>query len=140
MRQEEPYTPCDVFQVPQSHPHWSARPTCEEMNQVNELFGLFDRKHLNGVVVACKFTFRRIQPCKERAHPAYDYRGENDDTWEKAKKLMEQAVLDRIADLFSGDTPHILPDQMKAFNVLRQPPQVRETCIVVWCTVHDDSS
>lgn len=122
MRQEESNTPCVVFQVPQNHRNLSARPTQEEMNQVHELFGLFDQKRLNGVVVAYNFTFRWIQPCKERAHPAYDYRGEIDGTRERAEKLTEQDVLGRIADLFTGDTMHIMENQMKAFNVLRQPP------------------
>jgi hypothetical protein len=45
------------------------------MEQVRELLTLLNHKKLYGVVVATNFIFWRIQPCKERAHPGYEFRG-----------------------------------------------------------------
>jgi hypothetical protein len=36
------------------------------MVQVEELFGLIDRKKLDGSLVTANFVVRRMQPCKDR--------------------------------------------------------------------------
>ena len=47
-----------------------------------ELLELSKGLELRGELVAASFIVRRIQPCKERAHPAFDFKGDNDGTRE----------------------------------------------------------
>ena len=50
------------------------------MEQVKELLGLIKGVRTNGGLVAASFIVRRIQPCKERAHPGFKLEGETDGT------------------------------------------------------------
>ena len=54
--------------------------TSADMDQVKELLGLIRGMKMNGVVVAVSFIVCRIQPCKERAHPGFDFKGDTNDT------------------------------------------------------------
>ena len=53
------------------------------MKQVRELLDLLEGIEISGELVAASFIVRRIQPCKERAHPGFDYRGDDDGTRER---------------------------------------------------------
>ena len=66
---------------------WSERPRLNGMEQVRELLWLIDRRRFDRVVVAMNFTFCRIQTCKERAHPAFEYRGDTDGTHEVPEEI-----------------------------------------------------
>ena len=66
---------CDLDQIPIINARWSERPSANGMEQVIELLALIDRRRLDGVIVATNFTFRRVQPSKERAHPGYEFWG-----------------------------------------------------------------
>lgn len=80
---------------------------------------------VNGVGVSVNFIFRRIMPCKERAHPAYDFKGETNFTRERPKILDKDEVLICAATLFAlGSAYHIL-DQARAYSCARPPPPVR---------------
>ena len=50
------------------------------MDQVNELLGLIKGVKTNGGLVAVSFIVRHIQPCKERVHPGFEFKGETDRT------------------------------------------------------------
>ena len=50
------------------------------MNQVKELLRLIKGMKMNGVAVVVSFIVRRIQPCKERAHLGFDFKGDTDGT------------------------------------------------------------
>jgi len=50
------------------------------MDQVKELLGLVKGMKMDGVVVAVSFIVRRIQPCKVRAHPGFDFKRDTDNT------------------------------------------------------------
>ena len=69
----EPYVQCDIDQVPVANTKWSERLGLDGMEQVRELLRLINHKRFDGVDVAMNFTFRRIQPCKERAHPVFEF-------------------------------------------------------------------
>ena len=69
---------CDIDQIPVSNARWSERPNASGMEQVRELMALIDRRRVDGVIVATDFTFRRCQPSKEKAHPAYQFYGDTD--------------------------------------------------------------
>ena len=45
-----------------------------------ELLDLIKGVELRGELVAASFIVWRVQPCKERAHLAFDYKGDNDGT------------------------------------------------------------
>jgi hypothetical protein len=43
--------------------------------QVREILQLIDQRRFYGIIVASKFVFHRVQPCKERAHPGFEVGG-----------------------------------------------------------------
>ena len=71
------------------------------MEQVRELLDLIKGMEISSELVAASFIVRRIQPCKERAHPGFDYRGDDDGTRERTKRLTKKIVLERSAELFA---------------------------------------
>jgi hypothetical protein len=75
-------------------------------------------------LVATSFIVRRVQPYKERAHPAFDYKGDNDGTRENTDLLMKKEVIDRAMDLFTSNVSFSWPKGTKAFNCTNPPPQV----------------
>jgi hypothetical protein len=81
-QEQEPFVACDVSQIPKQHESWSVRPTCVEMEQVQDLLGLFDRNQIDGPIVTTNLIFRQVQPCKERVHLMYEYSGSDDVTQE----------------------------------------------------------
>jgi hypothetical protein len=65
------------------------------MVQVEELLGMIrmiDRRQLDGLTIALNFISRRVQPCKERVHPLYEYSGSGDPTRESARNLSREEV------------------------------------------------
>ena len=71
------------------------------MEQVRELLNLLEGIEISGELVAVSFIVCRIQPCKERAHPGFDYRGDDDGTRERTERLTKQIVLERAVELFA---------------------------------------
>ena len=104
--------------------------TSADMEQVKELLELIRGMKMNRVVVAVSFIVRRVQPCKERAHPSFDFKGDTDGTWERTERLTKEAVLHRDADLFTPNVPYSMPGQPKAFNCTNPPPQVKISTVV----------
>ena len=92
---------CDVDQIPVSNARGSKRPSTNGMEQVTELLALIDWRRLDGVIVATNFTFRRVQPRKERAHLGYEFQGETDGTWEVPKEISRDEAKWRISMMFS---------------------------------------
>ena len=50
------------------------------MEQVREVLGLIKGVKTNYGLVAASFIMRCIQPCKERAHVGFDFKGDTDST------------------------------------------------------------
>jgi len=94
------------------------------MEQVMELLDLIKGVELRGELVVASFTVRRIQPYKERAHPMFDYKGDNDGTRENTDRLTKKEVIDRAMDLFTSNVSFSWPKGTKAFNCTNPPPQV----------------
>ena len=65
---------------------------------------------INGKLVATSFIVRRVQPCKERAHPGFDFKGDDDGTRERTEQLTRKDVLERATELFASNA---------SFNVSR---------------------
>jgi hypothetical protein len=64
------------------------------MVQVRELLELIDRRRIDGPYVAANYMFRRVQPCKDRVHPMFEYTGTADPTRETLE-VMPHGELDR---------------------------------------------
>ena len=67
-------------------------PSSANMEQVSKLLSLIKGVKTNGGLVATSFIVRRIQPCKERAHPAFEFKGETDGTRERTEMLSRDIV------------------------------------------------
>ena len=85
---------------------------------------------MNGVVVVVSFIVHRTRPCKERAHPSFDFKGDTDGTWEWTERLIKEAVLHQAAELFAPNVPFSVLGQPKAFNCMNPPPQVKISTVV----------
>ena len=71
------------------------------MEQVRELLDLIKGVEINGELVATSFIVCHVQPCKERAHPGFDFKGDDDRTRERTKRLLRKDVLERAVELFA---------------------------------------
>ena len=79
------------------------------MEQVKELLELIRGMKMNGVVVAVRFIVRRVQPCKERDHLGFDFKGDIDGTQERTERLTKEGVLHRAAELFASNMSYSVP-------------------------------
>jgi hypothetical protein len=123
-QEQEPFIACDVAQIPEQQESWSARPSSAKMVQVEVLLGMFDRNRLDGPMVALNFIYRRVQPCKERVHPLYEYSGLGDPTRESARNLRHKEVNWWLAQLFDLSGYRLPSNTMKAYKLIVSPPQV----------------
>ena len=73
-------------------------------------------------LVAASFIVRRVQPCKERAHPGFDYKGDDNGTRESTERLTKKEVIARATELFTSNASFSWPKQTKAFNCMNPPP------------------
>ena len=100
------------------------------MEQVRELLDLIKGVEISSELVAASFIVHRIQPCKERSHPGFDFKGDTDLTQERMKRLMKEVVLCRATELFAPNVPFSVLGQPKAFNCMNPPPQVKISTVV----------
>ena len=77
---------------------------------------------INGKLVVASFIVRRVQPCKERAHPGFDFKGDNDGTRESTGRLSKDDVLERAAELFAPNASFSISEQTRANNCMNPPP------------------
>ena len=87
MKQSHPAIRCDIHHIPESQKSWLEKSTSADMEQVRELLNLIKGVKMNGGLVAASFKVRRIQPCKERDHVGFDFKGHTDGTRERTKRL-----------------------------------------------------
>ena len=97
-------------------------PSSADMEQVRELLGLIKGVKTNGGLVVATFIVRRVQPCKERAHAAFDFKGETDGTRERTKMPSRDVVQERVAELFAPFASFNLPGQIRPFHCKNLPP------------------
>ena len=125
MKQSHPAIRCDIDQIPENQRSWSEKPTSADMEQVKELLKLIRGMKTSRVMVAVNFIMRHMQPCKERAHVGFDFKGDTDGTRERMEKLAKEVVLHRATELFAPNMPYTLLGQPKPFNCTNPPPQVK---------------
>jgi hypothetical protein len=92
------------------------------MVQVEELLGMVNKRQLYGPKIALNFIYRRVQPCKERVHPLYEYSGSGDPTRESARNLSHEEVNWWLAQLFNLIGYRHLSSTMKAYKLTMLPP------------------
>ena len=80
MKQTNSAIRCDIDQISENQRSWSEKPTSADMEQVKELLKLMMGMKMSRIVVMVNFILRRIQPCKERAHASFDFKGDTDGT------------------------------------------------------------
>ena len=92
------------------------------MDQVRELLSLIKGIKMNGGLVAVSFIVRRIQPCKERTHAGFDFKGDIDGARERTERLSRDDVLERATGLFAPNALFSVSGQTRAFNYMNPPP------------------
>ena len=92
------------------------------MEQVRELLDLIKGVKINDGLVAASFIVRRVQPCKERAHLGFDFKGDDDGTRERTRRLTRDDVLERAVELFAPNASFNVSRQTRAFNYTNPPP------------------
>ena len=130
MKQSDPAIRCNIDQILENQTSWSGKPTSTDMEQVKELLELMRSMKMSGVVVAVNFVLRRIQPCKERAHAGFDFKGDTDGTRERAENLAKEAVLHQATELFAPNVSYTMPGQPKPFNCINSPSQIKISTVV----------
>ena len=99
-------------------------PSSADIEQVRELLGLIRGMKTNGGLVAASFIVCRVQPFKESAHAAFDFKGETNGTRERTEMLLRDVVQERAAELFAPFASFNLPGQTRPFHCKNLPPQV----------------
>ena len=99
------------------------------MEQVRELLGLIKGVKMNVGLVAVSFIVRRVQPCKERAHAGFNFKGDTDGTWERSERLSKEDVLELAIGLFAPNASFNVSGKTRAFNCMNPPPQVKVSII-----------
>ena len=94
MKQSHPATLCDVDHIPENQRSWSEKPSSADMEKVRELLDLIKGVKIYSRLVAASFIVCHVQPCTERSHTGYDFKGDNDGTWESMGRLMKDEVLE----------------------------------------------
>ena len=87
----------------------------------------------NGGLVALSFIARRVQPCKERAHPSFEFKGETDGTRERREMLSRDGVEERVVEVFALFASFKMSRYSKPFNCKNLPPQVNISGLHLYC-------
>ena len=77
----------------------------------------------NSGLVAVSFIVRRIQPCKDRALPTFEFKGETDGTRERSEMLSRDVVQEQAVELFAPLASLNSPGQTKPFHYKNLPPK-----------------
>ena len=109
MKQSHPAIRCDFDHIPESQKSWSEKPNNADMEQVGELLDLIKGMEINGGLVAASFIVRHVQHCKEWAHPGFDFKGDNDGTWESTGRLTKDDMIERAIELFAPNASFSVP-------------------------------
>jgi len=124
MKQSHPVVHYNADHILESQRSWLELPSNDDMEQVNELLGLIKGVKTNDGLVAASFIVHRVQPCKERVHLGFEFKGETDGTQERPEILSRNIVEEHTAELFAPLASFRLSWYTKPFNCKNLPPQV----------------
>jgi hypothetical protein len=91
-------------------PSWTKSPTDQEVAEAGALLaevGLLKERGLTAEAVVADFIFKNIQPLKDRAYPAYLYRGLTDSTWVTNRRIPAVALVSRLEMILKGKVSNI---------------------------------
>src|SRR6266498_2824976 len=122
-----PALPAYIGRPPMLEVSWNSFPCEAEMKDVRLLIARLEAikivDQLSGVVVVRYFIERRIQPIKERHHPAYEYSGQDDPTRESSSLWVPRALVARTSSLFQTDVAVRDIPLSKGYTLDHPPPQ-----------------
>jgi hypothetical protein len=81
-------------------PEWELRISSRETDDLKEVLALVEdlkKRGVTGGSVARSFCRRLIQPIKDRMHPAYEYWGQSDPTFEVNCKVSKEEMATRVS-------------------------------------------
>jgi hypothetical protein len=116
-------------------PSWTESPIDLEIAEVRVLLvevGLLKEKGLTAEAVVADFIFKNIQPLKDRAYPAYLYRGITDSTRVTNRRIPAVDLVSRLEMILRGKVSNIgapiaysawnLPPSKTFINFVSNPP------------------
>jgi hypothetical protein len=121
-------------------PSWTESPTDQEVAEAGALLaevGLLKERGLTAEAVVADFVFKYIQPLKDRAHPAYLYRGLADSTRVTNRRIPSADLVNRLEMILRGKVSNVgAPVAYSAWNL---PPSKAFTLFVSNPPVTDGS-
>jgi hypothetical protein len=102
-------------------PSWTESPTDQEVAEAGALLaevGLLKERGLTAEAVVADFVFKNIQPLKDRAYPAYLYRGLADSTRVTNRRIPAVDLVSRLKMILRGKVSNIgAPVAYSAWNL-----------------------
>ena len=92
MKQSHPAVCCNADHILKSQRSWSETLSSADMEPVREHLALIKGVRTNDGLVAASFIVHRVQPYKERAHLAFEFKGETNGTRERLEMLSRDVV------------------------------------------------
>jgi hypothetical protein len=121
-------------------PSWTESPTDQEVAEAGALLaevGLLKERGLTAEAVVADFVFKNIQPLKDRAYPAYLYRGLADPTRVTNRRILVVDLVSRLEMILRGKVSNVgAPIAYSAWNL---PPSKAFTHFVSNPPVADGS-
>jgi hypothetical protein len=112
-------------------PSWTKSPTDLEVAEAGALFaevGLLKERGLTAEAVVADFIFKNIQPLKDRAYPAYLYRGLVDLTRVTNRRIPAMDLVSRLEMILRGKVSNI--GAPVAYSTWNLPPSKAFTSFV----------
>jgi hypothetical protein len=91
-------------------PSWTESPTDQEVAEAGALLaevGLLKERGLTTEAMVADFVFKNIQPLKDRAHPAYLYRGLADSTRVTNRRIPAVDLVSRLKMILRGKVSNV---------------------------------
>jgi hypothetical protein len=104
-------------------PSWTESPTDQEVAEAGVLLakvGLLKERGMTAEAVVADFVFKNIQPLKDRAYPAYLYRGLADSTRVTNRRIPAVDLVSRLEMILRGKVLNI--GAPVAYSALNLPP------------------
>jgi hypothetical protein len=102
-------------------PSWTESPTDQKVAEARALLaevGLLKEKGLTAEAVVADFVFKNVQPLKDRAYPAYLYRGLADSTRVTNRRIPSIDLVNRLETILRGKVSNIgAPVAYSAWNL-----------------------
>jgi hypothetical protein len=114
---------------------WIESPTTLEVTEARVLLAeicLLKERGLTAEAMVADFVFKNIQPLKDRAYPAYLYRGVTDSTRVTNRRIPAEDLVSRLDMILRGKVSNVgapiaysawnLPPPKSFFNFMSNPP------------------